>query len=163
MTPREADIRKWAASTFDDGTRRLTEDALFLLQLLDEARAERDAYIKPSLVQWDDKDDVWSFPIDEAFPTKSGSHEQYGIAMEMVGNRRSKGSLVALVNWLIVSDEAVRAEVHELRAALRPFARAARLIPAKCSTAQACAILPTSLPDDLRRAYEMLSAKEVLP
>jgi len=52
---------------------------------------------------WDDTDaDEWSEAIDAAFPTRSGSHDEYEIAMRMVGARRSKGSLVALVNWLLV-------------------------------------------------------------
>lgn len=53
----------------------------------------------------DDKQDRWTAAIDAAFPTRSGSHEQYAIAMQMVGNRHSKGALVALVNWLLVEQE----------------------------------------------------------
>lgn len=52
---------------------------------------------------WEDKGDEWSEAIDAAFPTRSGSHEQYAIAMKMVGNRYSKSALVELVNWLLVS------------------------------------------------------------
>lgn len=49
-----------------------------------------------------DVKDEWSEQISEAFPTRSGSHEHYAEAMRMVGNRHSKGELVALVNWLLV-------------------------------------------------------------
>jgi transcriptional regulator GlxA family with amidase domain len=49
-----------------------------------------------------DKDDEWTARIDEAFPTSSGSHEEYATALRMVGNRHSKAALVALVNWLLV-------------------------------------------------------------
>jgi hypothetical protein len=52
---------------------------------------------------WEDKDDEWSKAIDAAFPTRSGSHDQYSMAMKMVGNRQSKSALVELVNWLLVS------------------------------------------------------------
>jgi hypothetical protein len=54
---------------------------------------------------WDDKPDEWTPEIEEAFPTRSGSHEAYATAMRMVGSRRSKGALVALVNWLLVRIE----------------------------------------------------------
>ena len=53
------------------------------------------------LNQDNDTPDQWSAAIDEAHPTRSGSHKQYGIAMTMVSHRHSKGSLVALVNWLL--------------------------------------------------------------
>ena len=52
---------------------------------------------------WEDKDDEWSKAIDAAFPTRSGSHDQYAMAMKMVGHRYSKSALVELVNWLLVS------------------------------------------------------------
>jgi hypothetical protein len=65
---------------------------------LREARRERDAALS-----WDDTEaDEWSEAIDAAFPTRSGSHDEYGQAMAMVGVRQSKGALVALVNWLLV-------------------------------------------------------------
>lgn len=51
---------------------------------------------------WNDYRDEWDRAIVEAFPTRSGSHDEYARAMEMVGNRHSKGELVALVNWLLV-------------------------------------------------------------
>ena len=53
-------------------------------------------------VPWADVTDEWSEAIREAFPTRSGSHDEYATAMKMVGNRHSKGKLVALVNWLLV-------------------------------------------------------------
>jgi hypothetical protein len=52
---------------------------------------------------WEDTSDLWSKPIAEAFPSRSESHEEYATAMEMVGHRHSKGQLVALVNWLLVT------------------------------------------------------------
>jgi hypothetical protein len=51
---------------------------------------------------WDDVKDQWSAAIREAHPVRSGSHDEYGVAMQMVGHRHSKGELVALVNWLLV-------------------------------------------------------------
>jgi hypothetical protein len=50
----------------------------------------------------DDVDDEYTERIDAASPTRSGSHKQYAIAMQMVGNRHSKGALVGLINWLLV-------------------------------------------------------------
>jgi hypothetical protein len=51
---------------------------------------------------WEDVKDEWTDDIKQAFPTRSGSHEEYAVAMKMVGHRHSKGELVALVNWLLV-------------------------------------------------------------
>ena len=49
-------------------------------------------------------EDEWSERIREAFPTRSGSHAEYAMAKRMVGNRHSKGDLVALVNYLLVAN-----------------------------------------------------------
>jgi 8-oxo-dGTP pyrophosphatase MutT (NUDIX family) len=51
--------------------------------------------------------DKWSDSIDAAFPTRSGSHEEWATAMEMVGNRHTKDDLVELVNWLLVEKRLV--------------------------------------------------------
>lgn len=51
---------------------------------------------------WDDADDQWTAEIKAAHPVRSESHETYATAMKMVGTRRSKGALVALVNWLLI-------------------------------------------------------------
>lgn len=52
--------------------------------------------------QWGDIDDEWTSAVREAYPTRSESHDEYGVAMQMVSHRRSKGALVNLVNWLLV-------------------------------------------------------------
>lgn len=77
----------------------------------DEIRASLTELIRTAQTEavWSDKPDEWSEKIREAFPTRSGSHEQYGIAMTMVSNRHSKGALVALVNWLLVRADGVKA------------------------------------------------------
>jgi len=51
---------------------------------------------------WEDTDDEWTEAIKAAHPARSESHDEYGVAMQMVGHRHSKGELVALVNWLLV-------------------------------------------------------------
>ena len=53
--------------------------------------------------EWADTPDEWIDAIKAAHPAHgSETHDTYGIAMRMVGNRHSKGQLVALVNWLLV-------------------------------------------------------------
>lgn len=52
-------------------------------------------------MEWEDVDDKWTAPIKAAHPSRSDSHDAYGIAMQMVGHRHSKGELLALVNWLV--------------------------------------------------------------
>jgi hypothetical protein len=54
-------------------------------------------------LEWEDVADEWSEAIKAAHPVRSGSHDEYGVAMKMVGHRHSKGELVSLVNWLLVS------------------------------------------------------------
>ncbi len=56
-----------------------------------------------------DRDDKWTEAIDAAHPTRTGTHDQWATAMEMVSARHSKGSLVALVHWLLVKEETKRA------------------------------------------------------
>ncbi len=53
----------------------------------------------------DDKPDEWSAEIDAHHPLTTGAHKQYTAAMQMVGNRRSKGALVDLVCWLLQKAE----------------------------------------------------------
>jgi hypothetical protein len=67
-----------------------------------EVHVERLATLLDHVLDWEDVDDEWTAAIKEAHPTKSGSHEEWGQAMKMVGHRHSKGELVALVNWLLV-------------------------------------------------------------
>jgi hypothetical protein len=62
----------------------------------------------------DDTDDDKPLPEDAeikaAFPTRSERHDLYGEAMRLVGARRSKGGLVALVTWLLLRAEHQRTE-----------------------------------------------------
>ena len=64
---------------------------------------------------WEDVADEWTAAIQTAFPTRSESHDKYGIAMQMVGHRHSKGALVALVNWLLVEQGKAERTVAEYR------------------------------------------------
>jgi hypothetical protein len=78
---------------------------------LEKRAAELEAQL-----HWEDVDDEWTEAIDAAHPTRSGSHDAYGTAMRMVGHRHSKGQLVSLVNWLLVSRGAATADAATLRA-----------------------------------------------
>lgn len=69
----------------------------------------------PEMPAWaDDTDDDKPLPEDAeikaAFPTRSERHDLYGEAMRLVGARRSKGGLVALVTWLLLRAEHQRTE-----------------------------------------------------
>ena len=85
--------RRWIEDR-DLGRATVESDVMSLAMQFDKVREEA--------VAWADDEDEWSGKIRDAFPTRSGSHEEYGIAMRMVGNRHSKGELVSLVNWLLV-------------------------------------------------------------
>jgi hypothetical protein len=74
---------------------------------------------------WEDTADEWSTVIAAAYPTRSGSHDEYGIAMRMVSSRRSKGQIVALVNWLLVEQSnAIRELGAERETAQRVLTKA---------------------------------------
>lgn len=68
---------------------------------------------------WVEKDvhDRWSHEIDDYHPIKTKAFDAHAKAMEMVGNRRSKGALVSLVCWLLQKvDKAKEAHDDELEA-----------------------------------------------
>jgi hypothetical protein len=66
------------------------------------ARIERAERERDEALHWEDVDDEWTQAVKAAHPTRSDSHDQYAMAMKMVGHRHSKGELVSLVNWLLV-------------------------------------------------------------
>jgi hypothetical protein len=71
----------------------------------DALAAEFDAVAAEALEgrPWEDTEDEWDDAIASVHPAPgAGTHGHYATAMRMVGNRRSKGALVALVNWLLV-------------------------------------------------------------
>lgn len=68
-----------------------------------EASSEMAQRIAEEALRFDSVKDEWSEAIAKAHPVRSESHEQWGTAMKMVGNRHGKGELVALVNWLLVN------------------------------------------------------------
>lgn len=57
---------------------------------------------------WDDAPLPEDAAISAAHPTRSGRHDLYAEAMRLVGAKRSKGALVALVNWLLVRNAMLR-------------------------------------------------------
>jgi hypothetical protein len=88
---------------------RSAQDAIVALRAqLAAAEAARDA-----MKHWEDAPLPEDEVIRAAFPTRSGKHETYAEAMRLVGARHSKGQLVALVNWLLVARDAMRAEARD--------------------------------------------------
>jgi hypothetical protein len=77
----------------DDGHSHHCVPSSKLAEVREELRLARD---------WKNVADEWGPAIHDAHPVRSGSHDTYGVAMQMVGHRHSKGELVALVNWLLV-------------------------------------------------------------
>lgn len=58
--------------------------------------------VGPEPVAWEDREDEMSDAITASHPVNSKRHDTYQQAMELVGNRHSKGALVALVNHLLI-------------------------------------------------------------
>ena len=106
-----------------DTLRGILKERASLYDALDLKAREHDAALheahangaREALAPWDDVEDRWSPAIDAAFPTRSGSHEEYGIALRMVRNRHSKGALVELVNRLLVERKKANAS-HDYEA-----------------------------------------------
>lgn len=62
-----------------------------------------------SQTRWMDRKDDLSDAIEASHPLKTGRHDLYQRAMELVGNRHSKGGLVCLVNHLLAEADSLRA------------------------------------------------------
>ena len=99
--------------------KELEEEAHVMVTRIIEAedRAEASESYR-SEVGWSDEKDEWSELIKEAHPIHTGAHAEYEIASRMVGHRRSKVSLVELVNWLLVRSLVIsgQRDVAEARA-----------------------------------------------
>lgn len=95
---------------------------------------------------WKDRRDR-PLPEDEqihaAFPTRSGRHYLYSDAMRLVGARYAKGSLVALVNWLLCCIEDVEARASTFEESLNEYRQQIRERYFTCAKCQA------SLPTDV--------------
>jgi hypothetical protein len=64
-------------------------------------------YLKPQK-DWQDRDDELTEAIDELHPCETGDHKTYTRAMELIGNRHSKGSLVCLVNYFLAREKQLK-------------------------------------------------------
>jgi hypothetical protein len=83
------------------------------------------------LNDWADKDDKWTKEVEDAFPTRSGSHKEYQTAMEMIHARHSKGAIVALINWLLLRINLAETKAQKFEDAMRDCARAHILLAVK--------------------------------
>jgi len=96
-----------------------------------------------------------------AHPTRSGSHDEYGTAMQMVGHRHGKFELVALVHWLLVliaRDENLPGKVPDPSAVRAARRMAAEYNAAKCGRC--------SCPDPVRQWAESIfcsNCEKVIP
>jgi hypothetical protein len=137
-------LQHWWAAVTDagkEGTDRTKHSRESCLTATERERARLNA------IRWEEKTDEYSDAINVAFPTRSGSHAEYAKAMTMVGNRHSKGELVALVNWLLVAvrdAEGFKAELISMFETLKDVQRASGPHP-----------LITSILDRLARKLEV--------
>lgn len=68
-----------------------------------------------------DRRDQWTPMIEASHPMKTGAHDAYATALEMVGNRHSKGALVQLVCWLVQRVDMAENDLRNLRRNMRPM------------------------------------------
>lgn len=80
-----------------------------------EAAEARLVELSPAAWTEDDQELPEDAAIREAFPTRSGRHDLYGEAMRLVGAKRSKGALVALVTWLLLRVDSLAKDNQDLR------------------------------------------------
>lgn len=73
---------------------------------------------------WDDAPLPEDELIHAAFPTRTERHDLYMEASRLVGAKRSKFALIALVNWLLAQREEARQLVRDRVNAQTDFSRA---------------------------------------
>ena len=95
--------------TYGDACLRLDLEVRDLTASLAEARERLARYEEWPADREGDRPIPEDAAIEAAFPTRSKSYATYDEAMRMVGAKRSKGALVALVNWLLVTRAAALA------------------------------------------------------
>jgi len=71
------------------------------MELVAEVRRLQKLWTWEESIRQDDKKDDYTKFTQELFPTRTGRHDLYARAMQLVGNRHSKAGLVALVNALL--------------------------------------------------------------
>lgn len=85
--------------------------------------------------RWEDVPDEWNEAVHAAFPTRSGSHDEYGKAQRMINSRHAKGALIALVNWLLVELRDTAESLRELADASEEAASADPGMPSHAGSA----------------------------
>lgn len=79
-------------------------------------------------------------PISHDFPIVHNADELYALALELVGERKEKYSLVDLVNWLLVEQEKLRSSLRVKDEALRMAGQSVEDILFDCIKYQQLAI-----------------------
>lgn len=100
MTPRFRTGRKLGRTIYDGDALIGVMDTPELATMFVEA-ANASPAAAPAPWAEEDRPLPEDAAIEAAFPTRSGAHKTYAEAMRMVGAKRSKAALVALVNWLL--------------------------------------------------------------
>jgi hypothetical protein len=91
---------------------RVVEDEKRIRELEERIDAHAADAEAEYMATWDDAPLAEDAAIQAAFPTRTGRHDLYVEATRLVGATRSKGKLVALVNWLLAERAAARGQVH---------------------------------------------------
>jgi hypothetical protein len=95
------DIEQWGFAA--DEVRALTpaDSKAALDRMIAEARADALSGL------WEDKPDALTAAVDATHPVYTKDYKTYTEALELVSSRHSKGSLVGLVNYLLVQNKAI--------------------------------------------------------
>lgn len=141
--------------------RHLAEDVEALVAEVRRLTAERD-----EALAWDEGPLPEDKQIEAAFPTRSGRHDTYAEAMRLVGARRSKGSLVALVNWLLGELDDARAEAKTTQELWDATGQDNNTLRDQLADAKAALEAVANLshlgwlkPDDIRTLFEMIEKR----
>lgn len=98
MTERERVARAWASMDGND-----FEDPEYTDGYLSDAEEllKRAAMEEPAPQLWEDRKDDLTETIKADFKSGGDYYKRYSVAQELVSNRHSKGSLIALVCYLL--------------------------------------------------------------
>jgi hypothetical protein len=94
------EVVRFATLAYGSAHDNLSVDLTRVLATIDADRVRLAAFEKLFEIR-DDGPLPEDAEIKAAFPTRTGQHEIYGEAMRMVSAKRTKASLVELVNWLL--------------------------------------------------------------
>lgn len=80
---------------------KITEPLLKVTELCLSGGISEEDILSAIAGGWDDREDDYTYKIKAARPCNTNEYGKHALAIDLVNNRKSKGELVDLVNWLL--------------------------------------------------------------